>query len=262
MNLLLQNKHAVICGSTDGIGKASALLMAERGASVSLVARNKDKLNQTFTELSTRYGQTHYTLCADFNEPEKLNEKIQYHMKEIANGADILINNSGGPHGGPLIDAEENEFRVAFERLLICNQIMTKAVVPGMKEKGSGRIINIISISVNQVIPGLGVSNTVRGAVAQWAKTLALELGQYGITVNNILPGYTATNRLHDLAELKAKNTGVKSEEIRQEWAKNTSLKRLGKPNEIASAVAFLASDGASYINGHDMSIDGGRFGT
>ena len=183
-------------------------------------------------------------------------------MKEIANGADILINNSGGPHGGPLIDAEENEFRVAFERLLICNQIMTKAVVPGMKEKGSGRIINIISISVNQVIPDLGVSNTVRGAVAQWAKTLALELGQYGITVNNILPGYTATNRLHDLAELKAKNRGVKSEVIRQEWAKNTSLKRLGKPNEIASAVAFLASDGASYINGHDMSIDGGRFGT
>ena len=123
-------------------------------------------------------------------------------MKEIANGADILINNSGGPHGGPLIDAEENEFRVAFERLLICNQIMTKAVVPGMKEKGSGRIINIISISVNQVIPDLGVSNTVRGAVAQWAKTLALELGQYGITVNNILPGYTATNRLHDLAKM------------------------------------------------------------
>jgi 3-oxoacyl-[acyl-carrier protein] reductase len=172
-----------------------------------------------------------------------------------------LINNSGGPHGGELINAKEEEFHIAFERLLIANQVVTQAIVPMMKEHGYGRIINIISTSVNQVIPGLGVSNTIRGAVAQWAKTLALELGGYGITVNNILPGYTATRRLKELSEGKAIERGVTSEEIELEWANNTSLKRLGKPSEIASAVAFIASNEASYINGFNMSVDGGRYG-
>ena len=127
---------------------------------------------------------------------------------------DILVNNSGGPHGGPLIDADEEEFRIAFERLLICNHILAKAVVPGMKKIKWGRIINIISTSVRQVIPGLGVSNTVRGSVAQWGKTLALELGEFGITVNNILPGYTATARLKELAKSKSESTGLEIKDI------------------------------------------------
>ena len=261
MNLSLNNKHAIFCGSTDGIGKASALLMAQRGASITLVARNQKKLDQTLSELSTDHGQVHFSLCADFNEPDQLKEKITDHMKVIVDQTNILVNNSGGPHGGALIDAKEDEFREAFERLLICNQIMAKAVVPGMKELGEGRIINIISTSVRQVIPGLGVSNTIRGAVAQWAKTLALELGEFGITVNNVLPGYTATKRLQSLAESKAKTMGVTTEHINEIWKNNTSLKRLGKPEEIASVVAFLASDDSSYINGHDVSVDGGRFG-
>ena len=261
MNLFLNNKHAIICGSTDGIGKASALLMAQRGASLTLVARNQKKLDQTLSELSTDHGQVHYSVCADFNDPDQLKEKITNYMKVIVNQANILVNNSGGPHGGALIDAKEDEFREAFERLLICNQIMAKAVVPSMIELGEGRIINIISMSVNQVIPGLGVSNTIRGAVAQWGKTLALELGQFRITVNNILPGYTATTRLQDLAESKGESLGVPPNAIRESWAKNTSLNRLGEPEEIASAVAYLASEAASYINGHDLSVDGGRFG-
>jgi 3-oxoacyl-[acyl-carrier protein] reductase len=261
MNLSLNNKHAILCGSTDGIGKASALLMAQRGASITLVARNQKKLDQTLSELSTDHGQVHFSLCADFNEPDQLKEKITDHMKVIVDQTNILVNNSGGPHGGALIDAKEDEFREAFERLLICNQIMAKAVVPGMKELGEGRIINIISTSVRQVIPGLGVSNTIRGAVAQWAKTLALELGEFGITVNNVLPGYTATKRLQSLAESKAKSMGVTTEYINEIWKNNTSLRRLGKPEEIASVVAFLASDDSSYINGHDVSVDGGRFG-
>ncbi len=182
-------------------------------------------------------------------------------MKENSCTYRILVNNSGGPHGGPLIEAKEDEFRIAFERLLICNQIMAQATVSGMKKLGSGRIINIISTSVRQVIPGLGVSNTIRGAVAQWAKTLALELGEFGITVNNILPGYTATARLQELAESKAESMGKTVEDISKIWADNTSLKRLGKPEEIANAVAFLASDSAGYISGHNLSIDGGRFG-
>ena len=138
---------------------------------------------------------------------------------------------------------------------------MAKAVFPGMREQGSGRIINIISTSVKQVIPGLGVSNTIRGSVAQWGKTLAIELGEYGICVNNILPGYTATARLQDLADSKATSLGVTSEEILEMWAKNTSLKRLGTPEEIANTIAFLASDESGYITGHNLSVDGGRFG-
>lgn len=260
MNLSLKNKHAIVCGSTDGIGKGSALLLAERGASITLVARNNDKLNQTLSELSTQDGQTHFTICADFNQPDQFKIIIGL-MKTLVGHADILVNNSGGPKGGAIIQAEEDEFRIAFERHLICNQILAQAIVPGMKEKGKGRIINIISTSVRQVIPGLGVSNTIRGAVAQWAKTLALELGQFGITVNNVLPGYTNTARLQSLAESKAKSLGVTPEEINEFWIKNTSLRRLGKPEEIASAVAFLASDAASYINGHDVPVDGGRFG-
>ena len=261
MNLLLENKHAIICGSSDGIGKASAILMAHRGCEVTLVARNQAKLDSTLLELNNRQGQHHQTLCVDFNKPNKVKEKVNSHVSKLGKTVDILINNSGGPHGGPLIEAEENEFRIAFERLLICNQIMAKAVFPGMREQRSGRIINIISTSVKQVIPGLGVSNTIRGSVAQWGKTLAIELGQYGICVNNILPGYTSTARLQDLADSKAEALGVTAQEIREVWAKNTSLKRLGSPEEIANTVAFLASDESGYITGHNLSVDGGRFG-
>ena len=261
MNLSLKHKHAFVCGSTDGIGKASALLMAEYGCEITLIARSQEKLDSTLSKLAQNNDQNHSTVCADFDDPETLKEKVNSQISTLGKSVDILVNNSGGPHGGALIEAEEDEFRIAFERLLICNHIMAKAVVPGMKEQGSGRIINIISTSVRQVIPGLGVSNTIRGSVAQWGKTLAIELGEYGICVNNILPGYTATARLQDLADRKAETMGVTPDQIRDDWAKNTSLKRLGTPDEIASSVAFLASDAAGYVSGHNLSVDGGRFG-
>jgi len=260
MNLSLKHKHAFVCGSTDGIGKASALLLAEHGCEITLIARNQEKLDSTLLELAQNNGQNHSTVCADFDDPETLKERVNSQISTLGKPVDILVNNSGGPHGGTLIEAEEDEFRIAFERLLICNHIMAKAVVPGMKEQGSGRIINIISTSVRQVIPGLGVSNTIRGSVAQWGKTLAIELGEYGICVNNILPGYTATARLQDLADSKAESMGVTPDQIQDGWAKNTSLRRLGAPQEIAGTVAFLASDAAGYISGHNLSVDGGRF--
>jgi len=260
MNLSLKHKHAFVCGSTDGIGKASALLLAEHGCEITLIARNQEKLDSTLLELAQNNGQNHSTVCADFDDPETLKERVNSQISTLGKPVDILVNNSGGPHGGTLIEAEEDEFRIAFERLLICNHIMAKAVVPGMKEQGSGRIINIISTSVRQVIPGLGVSNTIRGSVAQWGKTLAIELGEYGICVNNILPGYTATARLQDLADSKAESMGVTPGQIQDSWAKNTSLRRLGTPEEIAGTVAFLASDAAGYISGHNLSVDGGRF--
>ena len=260
MKLSLINKHAIVCGSTDGIGKASALLLAKQGCEITLVARNKDKLDNTQSELNTDHNQKHYSVCADFDNSMDLKKKIKMHMRSLGRSVDILVNNSGGPHGGPLIEADEDEFRAAFERLLIGNHIMAKAVVPGMKDKGVGRIVNIISTSVKQVIPGLGVSNTIRGSVAQWGKTLALELGEHGICVNNILPGYTATDRLKYLAESKANSLGVDIEDIRNKWAENTSLKRIGNVDEVANTVLFLASDESSYVTGHNFSVDGGRF--
>ena len=254
----LNDKTAIVCGSTDGIGKSIALLMANRGCQIILVARNQDKLDSTLSELNK--NQAHSSVCADFDKPEELKKNITHTIKTLNKPVDILVNNSGGPHGGPLIDANEDEFRIAFERLLISNHILAKAVVPGMKKMKWGRIINIISTSVRQVIPGLGVSNTIRGSVAQWGKTLALELGEFGITVNNILPGYTATTRLKELAKSKSKSTGLDEKDIYDLWASNTSVKRLGTPEEIAESVAFLASDASGYISGHNLSIDGGRF--
>ena len=261
MKLSLVSKHAIVCGGTDGIGKSTAELLAGSGCEVTLVARNQEKLEMVKSSLPIDHGQDHRVVCADFNEPDGLKEKINVHIDSLGKVVDILVNNSGGPHGGPMIEADEDEFRLAFERLLICNQVMAKAVFQGMKKKGSGRIINIISTSVNQVIPGLGVSNTIRGSVAQWGKTLALELGQYGICVNNVLPGYTATARLEELAEGKAKKLGISSHDVYDQWEKNTSLKRLGTPEEIANTILFLASDESGYVTGHNISVDGGRFG-
>ena len=261
MKLSFKNKHAIVCGSTDGIGRSTAKSLASLGCEITLVARNQEKLDEVRSSLLMNHNQNHQVICADFNDSNGLEEKVNIHMDSLGKVVDILVNNSGGPHGGPLIEADEDEFRIAFERLLICNQVMTKAVFPGMKKKGSGRIINIISTSVTQVIPGLGVSNTIRGSVAQWGKTLALELGEYGICVNNVLPGYTSTARLKELAESKAKKLGVTSDDIYDQWEKNTSLKRLGTPEEIANAILFLASDESAYVTGHNLSVDGGRFG-
>lgn len=257
MNLQLEGKRALVCGSTDGIGKACAGLMAERGAAIILAARNEEKLKTTMVGLS---GDGHSYICADFDDSEDLKEKVNDHLNETG-AVHILMNNSGGPPGGPLIEAQAEEFDIAFKRHVISNQFLAQAVVPGMKELGYGRIINIISTSVKQVIPGLGVSNTIRGAVAQWARTLAMELGPDGITVNNILPGYTNTERLKELMKKWAEDAGISYEEMVETMSKKTSLGRIGKPREIASAVAFLASEAAGYINGSDFSIDGGRFG-
>lgn len=257
LNFDLKNKRAVVCGGSDGIGKACAQLLAQNGADITIVARNEHKINSVIKELDSSKNQHHKYICSDFNHPEKLQKELD---KDFKDKVDILINNSGGPHGGQLIESEIDEFRVAFERLLVSNQIMTKAVVSNMKKQKYGRIINIISTSIKQVIPGLGVSNTIRGAVAQWAKTLALELGEFNITVNNILPGYTSTERLNELANMKSKSLNISKEEIKNKWANSTALNRLANPIEIANAALFLASDESSYITGHNLAVDGGRF--
>ena len=257
MNLSLSGRRAIVCGSTGGIGRACAQLLAERGASVVLAARDEEKLISTVNSLD---GDGHSYICADFNDPDNLRLKTIDHINKTG-VIHILMNNSGGPPGGPLIEANPDEFEIAFKRHVISSHILTQEVVPGMKEEGYGRIINIISTSVNQVIPGLGVSNTVRGAVAQWVKTLAIELGPYGITANNVLPGYIDTDRLKNLLEKSAKDKNVTYEQMVTETEKKTSLGRIGLPSEVASAVAFIASDAGGYISGTNFSVDGGRFG-
>jgi len=257
MNLDLTGKTAVVCGSTQGIGRAAAQELASLGARIILVARDEEKLKTTLHELPSSDGQKHGYLIADFAHPQTVEDAIGKFALE--NEAHILVNNTGGPNPGPAIDAHIDDFRKAFNAHLVCNQIMAQALVPSMKKAGYGRIINVISTSVKQPLPNLGVSNTIRGAVASWAKTLAMELGRFNITVNNVLPGATQTGRLEQIIQNKATKMGSSVSDVAHEMAEEVPMKRLAEPQEIANAIAFLASPAASYINGINVPVDGGR---
>ncbi len=256
MNLSFNNKNALICGSTAGIGKASAIELAKLGASITLVARNEEKLQTVLPLLATNNGQEHNYLVADFSNPESLKDVL---TNQLTKNYHILLNNTGGPKGGPIFSADVSEFSNAFAQHLLCNQLLAQAVVPGMKEEQYGRIINIISTSVKQPIEGLGVSNTIRGAVANWSKTLATELGPFGITVNNVLPGATATERLDQIMINIGKKIGKSPEEASEVMRSIIPARRFAEPEEIAFAVTFLASEAAGYINGINLPVDGGR---
>ena len=255
----LSGKKALVCGSTQGIGKATAIALANMGADLVLIARNEEKLKETLAEmpiLSTGQKNTH--LIADFSHPIELQKVIENYLHQ-GNTIHILVNNSGGPKGGPIKDAHPDEFIAAFNQHLICNHILEQEIYPGMIAANYGRIINVISTSVKQPLPNLGVSNTIRGAVASWSKTLANELGQYGITVNNVLPGATNTARLQSIAQVKADQHQETVAAVFEEMAQETPMKRIAQPEEIAAAIAFLASPDASYINGINVPVDGGR---
>lgn len=257
MNLDLTGKRAFVCGSTQGIGKAAAIELAALGATITLVARSGNKLKQVLDELPGQ-GRNHDYIQVDFDSPKELKQKMEAYISGDTE-AHILVNNTGGPPGGKAIDADLEEFRIAFNRHLICNQIMTQALAPLMKKAGYGRIVNIISTSVKSPINGLGVSNTIRGGVANWAKTLANELGGYGITVNNVLPGATATVRLESIIENKANKSNTSVEEVSNAMMEEIPAGRFADASEIANAVAFLASPAAAYINGTNLPVDGGR---
>lgn len=255
---MLSNKTALVCGSTQGIGFAAAKKLALMGASLVLIARNEEKLKEALKQLDVVHNQKHSYLVADFSKPQSLKSILNEWVAK-GNKAQILVNNTGGPKGGPIKDAHTNEFIDAFNQHLICNHILVQALYPGMIESGYGRIINVISTSVKQPLPNLGVSNTIRGAVASWSKTLAGELGEYGITVNNVLPGATNTIRLQSIAEAKSEKTGEFIKQIFEEMAAESPMKRIAEPEEVANAIAFLASPEASYINGINIPVDGGR---
>ncbi|MCB9188908.1 MAG: SDR family oxidoreductase [Flavobacteriales bacterium] len=258
MNTDLTGKTALVCGSTQGIGKATAEELARMGANVVLLARNEEKLIEVKNQLDRSKGQEHFHLKADFNFPPEVRLKVESFIEEMM-PIDILVNNTGGPAGGMAIDAKVEEYVHAFNMHLISNQILAQAVVPNMKKKGWGRIVNVISTSVKQPLSGLGVSNTIRGAVANWAKTLSNELGEYGITVNNVLPGATNTIRLQQIIENKANKSGQSEGQVADTMTSQVPMKRFAAPEEIANGIAFLVSPAASYINGINLPIDGGR---
>ena len=248
----------MVCGSTQGIGKAVALELAALGASVTVVARNEESLQRVKAELSTAAGQQHAAIAIDFRDPVALEDKSSRHVRE-STPIHILVNNTGGPKGGPIVDADLQEFVHTFSQHLLCNHILVQAVLPGMKAARYGRIVNIISTSVKQPIPGLGVSNTVRAAVASWAKTLAGEVAPLGITVNNILPGMTKTGRLDYVIRSRAERSGRTVEDITNEMIAEIPAGRYAEPRELAAVVAFLCTPAASYVNGVSLPVDGGR---
>lgn len=258
MNLDLTGKHALVCGSTQGIGKAAAMELASLGATVTLVARNEARLKNAVADLPG--NAKHDYFIADFSNPEQLREALGKYLR-TEKIIHILVNNTGGPPGGPIAEAKLEEFTSAFSNHLLCNHVLAQALLPGMKSEKFGRIINIISTSVKQPLRGLGVSNTIRAAVANWAKTLSMEVAPFGITVNNVLPGATATQRLDSILESKSVKTGMTKEAAEKEMLHEIPAGRFAKPEEVAAAIAFLASPAAAYINGINLPVDGGRTG-
>jgi len=257
MNTSLINKNALVCGSSKGIGKATAIMLATMGANVTLAARSEEKLKEVISEMDTTNGQQHTYMLVDFTNQEDLKNNINSLCS--TKNIHILVNNTGGPAAGPISKAEPDAFLAAYNQHLICNHLITTRLLPGMEADGYGRIINVISTSVKSPLANLGVSNTTRGAVASWAKTLAGEVGHLGITVNNVLPGFTMTGRLDEIIDNKVRKTSKDRASIIDGMQGQVPMKRFAQPSEVASAVAFLASPASSYITGINIPVDGGR---
>ncbi|MGN6166500.1 MAG: SDR family oxidoreductase [Flavisolibacter sp.] len=257
MNLSLEGKNAVICGSSQGIGYAIAEELALMGANCILLARNEEALKTAASQLDVTLRQSHSYHAIDFNDQNAVRDLITTITAQHT--VHILVNNSGGPKAGPIVDATAEQFLQAFNQHLIINHLLVKAVMDGMKKENYGRIINIISTSVKTPLRNLGVSNTTRGAVASWAKTMSNELAQFGITVNNILPGLTRTHRLESLINTTATAKKVAAEEVEKQMLEEVPAKRFAEAAEIAAVAAFLATPAAAYVNGESIRVDGGR---
>ena len=253
----LQGRHALVCGGSEGIGRAAAIALAARGATITLLARRADRLDAVRAALPAPLQQTHGTLAADVSDLPALRAKIGALC--AAQPVHILVNNTAGPPGGPAHASAPEQYLAVFQQHLLANQVLLQSVLPGMQAANWGRIVNVISTSVKEPIANLGVSNTIRGAVASWAKTLATELGPHGITVNNVLPGYTQTQRLQQILTERAAATGKPAAEIAQGMLATVPAGRFAEPEEIAAAIVFLCSPEAGYVNGINLPVDGGR---
>jgi 3-oxoacyl-[acyl-carrier protein] reductase len=254
----LESRHALVCGSTQGIGRACAVEFAKLGARITLIARNPEGLQKVLDELPKNHGQKHAMLAVDFGDWRAVQTAAVNHA-DAQGPIHILLNNTGGPPAGPAFEGQPDDYVKAFNQHVVCNQVLVQAVAEGMRNAKYGRIINIISTSVLMPIKGLGVSNTIRAAVANWARTLASELGPFGITVNNVLPGFTATARLESLIKGRASRAGTSPEEVQRDMMATIPARRFGTPEEIAAVAAFLASPAAAYVNGVNLPVDGGR---
>lgn len=254
MKLDFTGKHALVCGGTQGIGKSTALLLASAGCRVTILARDPQKLKEVLAELNAVAPIGHQMVIADLMQPDQVQKAVQ----EVG-PIQILINNTGGPAPGSVLGSDPALFMQAFTAHVMAAQILVNGFAPGMKATGFGRIVNVISTSVKAPIPGLGVSNTIRGAMASWAKTLSLELGPFGITVNNVLPGATRTGRLNAIIQRKAENLHESIEAVESEMKREIPAGRFATPDEVANGIVFLVSDQASYINGINLPVDGGR---
>jgi len=258
MDLNLTGRHALVCGGSQGIGRAAALELAQLGAHVTLLARSREPLQTALAALpKVHAAQTHAWLAVDMSDHAALRAQVE--ALTIDKPVQILVNNSGGPPGGPAHSAGIDEYLAAFRQHLLANQIVLGAVLPGMRGAGYGRVVNVISTSVKEPIRNLGVSNTIRGAVASWAKTLAGELGPFGITVNNVLPGYTRTQRLDQIVGDRARSTGQPEDAIARAMLATVPAGRFAEASEIGAVIAFLASPAAGYVNGINVPVDGGR---
>ena len=258
MQLQLDGRHALVCGASQGIGRASAIELAALGANVTVLARRAEALEALVAELPrTHAAQRHGFIVADVADTTAL--RAQAAALVATAPVHILVNNSGGPPPGNVLDAAPEDFLAAWQQHLLANHTLAQAVVPGMRAAGWGRIVNVISTSVREPIPGIGVSNTTRGAVASWAKTLAGELAPYGITVNNVLPGATHTPRIEQIVAARAQKSGKPLAEVQQTMEAEVPMRRFADPAEIAAAVAFLATPAAGYITGVSLPVDGGR---
>lgn len=260
MNLDLQHKNALVCGSTGGIGLASAIELSRLGAHVTLLARSEEKLKTALSQLVPHAVRAHDCIVADQSDTANLKACVSAALTSTT--FHILVNNTGGPPPGTALDADFSAFAEAFQAHLGAAQTLAQLVTPGMQVSGYGRIINVISTSVRIPIAGLGVSNTIRGAMASWAKTISLELGPSGITVNNVLPGSTVTPRLQAVIQSRAARTGKTTDEVIEEMKQEIPLRRLSEPEEVGALVAFLASPSAGYISGTSIPVDGGRTGS
>lgn len=257
MQLSLEGRHALVGGGSQGIGRAAALELAGLGADVTVIGRDEARLQAVLVELGAIRRGGHRALLADYSDREGLRRIVAEAL--ATNPAQILVNNTGGPAPGPIEQAGEADFLETFGQHLLCNQLLAGLVLPGMRAAGYGRIVNVISTSVREPIKGLGVSNTVRGAVASWAKTLATELAPEGFTVNNVLPGFTRTARLDGLIAGKMKSSGASADAVAAGMASVVPMGRFAQATEVAAAIAFLASPAASYITGVSLAVDGGR---
>ena len=258
MQLQLDGRHALVCGASQGIGRASAIELAQLGADVTVLARRAEALEALVAELPrTHAAQRHGFLAIDVGDTAALHARTAALVDAVP--VHVLVNNSGGPPPGSVLDATPEDFLAAWRQHLLASHTLVQAVVPAMSAAGCGRIVNVISTSVREPIPGIGVSNVTRGAVASWAKTLAGELAPFGITVNNVLPGATRTPRIEQIVAARAQKSGKPPTEVQQAMEAEVPMRRFAEPAEIAAAVAFLASPAAGYITGVSLPVDGGR---